>query len=192
MTPKKGARETFPRVVWQTSHVGPRTLETDFVIVEVSLPRRGSNGRPQISPPAGGVTREIAFSPPPLLLLGDKACKNARPPLTNYANERSARDTRIFSLREGKDFRHSLFLFLFAREISTRIPSSEIQGFSRYCCPLFYVNPDYYAIASLLSTVFLEKMRVLLGNFQEGRLGRCLGAIEVGSKVGIGEILYNY
>lgn len=64
MTPKKGARETFPRVVWQTSHVGPRTLETDFVIVEVSLPRRGSNGRPQISPPAGGVTREIASSPP--------------------------------------------------------------------------------------------------------------------------------
>ena len=139
VTPKKEARETFPRVVWQTSHVGPRTLETDFVIVEVSLPRRGSNGRPQISPPAGGVTREIASSPPPLLL-GNKACKNARPPLTNYANERSARDTRIFSLREGKDFRHSLFLFLFAREISTRIPSSEVQGFFRGIVARYFMS----------------------------------------------------
>lgn len=86
-------------------------------------------------------------------------CKNARPPLTNYANyERSARDTRIFHTGS-----------VHTEEISTP-SSSGIQGFSRYCCPLFNVNPDYYR-GSLLSIVVPRSERCLAISKRVGIVG---------------------
>lgn len=74
-------------------------------------------------------------------------CKNARPPLTNYANyERSARDTRIFQRSTRKKSRHP----------PPPPPSSEIQGFSRYCCPLFNVNPAIIIAALCYPPSLLE------------------------------------
>lgn len=76
--------------------------------------------RPQISPLAGGVTREIASSPPSSSPPSGDTVQKCTPTAHELRETSGSHAIRESSLREGKDrSRHTLSLSLFAKEIST-------------------------------------------------------------------------
>lgn len=85
-------------------------------------------------------------------------CKNARPPLTNYANyERSARDTRIFQRSTRKKSRHP----------PPPPPRARFRVFPGIVARYLMSIPR---LLSRLSVIHRHcSKRALLGNFEEGR-----------------------
>lgn len=134
--------------------------------------------RLQISPLAGGVTREIASSPPSSSPPSGDTVQKCTPTAHELRETSGSHAIRESSLREGKDrSRHTLSLSLRERDLDA--PSSEIRGFSRYCWPLFDVNPDYYMRLRLCYPhVPGRGERFLVGWLAISKGGEIVGALE--------------